>query len=203
MLNNFLRLLFLMCSVIFHADAKTNVYEAPLTSAVWTFDGEAGSQCRLYQNIPYYGKAEFTSKSGKGRKINFSLTVERNQPMKSGVATIKSNAPVWRQDLSPREFGQTIVSPGATPISVNNAEAWRLLIELEQGMSPAFYYNSWVGSEDQVVVSLLPVHFISVYKNLSPALQICCHLSLRLQLLIRLSILNQAKQHSQKKPVHD
>ena len=147
------------------AHAKTRVYEAPLTSAAWNFASKAGLQCRLYQDIPYYGKAEFISKPGKGRKINFSLTVERNQPTKHGIAVIRSNAPVWRQDLSPREFSQTTISPGVTPISINNAEAWRLLTELEQGMSPAFYYNGWVDGEDQVIVSLSPVHFISDYKK--------------------------------------
>ena len=165
MLSHFSRVLLLMFFVSMPAHAKTRVYEAPLTNAAWNFASEAGLQCRLYQDIPNYGKAEFTGKVGKVQDMNFSLTVERNQPMISGVATIKSIAPVWRQDLSPRELGQTTVSPEVTPISVNNAEAWRLLTELEQGMSPAFYYDGWIDGEDQVVVSLLPMHFFSVYKK--------------------------------------
>ena len=165
MLSNFSRVLLLIFFVSMPAHAKTRVYEAPLTSADWNFASEAGLQCRLYQDIPYYGKAEFTGKVGKVHDMNFSLTVERNQPTNHRVATIKSIAPVWRQDLSPRELGQTTVSPGITPISVKNAEAWRLLTELEQGMSPAFYYDGWIDGEDQVVVSLLPIRFFSVYKK--------------------------------------
>mgnify|MGYP000453844064 CR=1 FL=1 len=122
-------------------------------------------QCRLYQDIPNYGKAECTGKARKVRGINFSLAVERNQPTKHRVATIKSIAPVWRQDLSSRELGQTTVSPEVTPVRVKNAEAWRLLTELEQGMSPAFYYDGWIDGEDQVVVSLSPIGFYSVYKK--------------------------------------
>lgn len=165
MLSNFSRVLLLMFFVSMPAHANTRVYEAPLTSAAWDFASEAGLQCRLYQDIPDYGKAEFTGKVGKVQDMNFSLTVERNQPTKYGVATIKSIAPVWRQDLSSRELGQTTVSPEVTPVRVKNAEAWRLLTELEQGMSPAFYYDGWIDGEDQVVVSLSPIGFFSVYKK--------------------------------------
>ncbi len=165
MLSSFSRLLLLMFFVSMPAHAKTRVYEAPLTSAAWNFVSEASLHCRLSQDIPYYGKAEFTGKVGKEQNMNFSLTLKRNQPTKHGVATIKSIAPVWRQDGSPVELGQTTVSPGVTPIMVKNSEAWRLLTELEQGMSPAFYYDGWIDGMDQVVVSLSPVRFISGYEK--------------------------------------
>jgi len=165
MFSNFSRVLFLMFFVSMPAHAATKIYGASLTSAIWNFASEPSSQCRLSQDIPYYGKAEFTSLPGKGRKIDFSLTVRRNQAMKDGVASIKSIAPVWRKGAAQLELGQTTVSPGVTPITVKNAEAWQLLSVLEEGMSPAFYYDDWIGGKDQVVVSLSPLHFISHYEK--------------------------------------
>jgi len=165
MFSNFSRVLFLMFFVSMSAHATTRVYEAPLKSAIWNFASEASSQCRLSQDIPYYGKAEFTSQPGEGRKINFSLTVRRNQSTKDGVASIKSIAPVWRKGAAQLELGQTTVSPGVTPITVKNADAWQLLAVLEEGMSPAFHYDNWIDGKGQVIVSLSPVHFISHYEK--------------------------------------
>ncbi len=165
MLSICLKALLLVSIVSMPAHAKTRVYEAPIRSATWNFDSKAGSQCSITHEIPYYGKAAFTRNAGKTQDVNFIITVERNKPANAGVATIKSNAPAWRSDLSPRELGKTKVSPGVAPIMVQNDDAWRLLTELERGMSPAFYYDGWISGEDQVIVSLLPVHFKSVFKK--------------------------------------
>jgi outer membrane protein OmpA-like peptidoglycan-associated protein len=46
---------------------------------------------------------------------------------------------------------------------MKNSRAWRLLTELEQGMSPTFYYDGWVDGKDKVIVSLSTVRFFDAY----------------------------------------
>lgn len=165
MLSDFSKVLLLMLFVSMPAQAETRVYEALMSGAAWDFSNEESLQCRLSQDIQYYGKAEFISKVGKGQNMNFSLTVMRNQPTKEGVAIVKSIPPAWQKGVPPLELGETAVLPGVKPIRVSDAQAWRLLAELEQGMYPAFYYEDWIDGKDQVVVNLTPIHFLPVYKK--------------------------------------
>ena len=155
----FLCLLFISTS----AYSKTRVYEAPLTSSMWAFTSSAGNQCKLSHDIPFYGKAEFISVVGGKQNMDFSLTLKRNQPTSNGAAMVKSVAPDWQSGKPTIDIGTVSVTPGVKPLSMKNAKAWRLLAELEQGMSPTFYYDDWIDGKDKVVVVLSTVRFFDVY----------------------------------------
>ena len=143
--------------------SKTRVYEAPLTNSQWTFASSTGNKCKLSHDIPFYGRAEFISVVGGKQNMDFSLTLKRNQPTSAGVAILKSVAPDWKPEKPTINIGTVTVTPGIKPLSMKNAQAWRLLTELEQGMSPTFYYDGWIDGKDKVVVVLSTVRFFDVY----------------------------------------
>lgn len=134
-------------------------YGANEHQAVWKAE-TSRLRCRLSQNIPDYGEAQFLRKSGG--KLTFQIQVV-SRPRDVGVAKVVSAAPAWRHDAEARDLGQIKYSVGDTPFTYSEIMARRLLLELQQGMFPTFSYQDWADGRDNVQVALSSV-------NLHPSL---------------------------------
>jgi sodium-type flagellar protein MotY len=134
-------------------------YGANEHRAVWKAE-TSRLVCRLSQDIPDYGVAQFSRKSGG--KLMFQIHVV-SRPRDVGVAHVVSAVPAWRHNVEARELGQIKYSVGDTPFTYSEIMARRLLLELQRGMFPTFSYLDWADGRDNVQVALSSV-------NLQPSL---------------------------------
>ncbi len=139
-------------------------YEANIEQADWQFDGNPVF-CSLSHSIPRYGLAEFKAKASRTPNMAFILDAARNPIATGKVIDIRSVAPEWRPGKLGKEIGVVPVVPGEKTLNVLDDVAWKLLIALEQGMSPSFYYRDFKDDSDRVSVALSTVNFQRVYSN--------------------------------------
>ncbi len=135
-------------------------YGANEHQAVWRVESSR-LNCVLSQNIPGYGKAQFVRQAGGQLTLQIQVL---NRPRDKGVARVVSAAPAWRHGVESRDLGQVNYSEGRTPFIYSEIMARRMLLELQQGMSPTFSYQDWADGRDNVQVALSSV-------NLRPPLE--------------------------------
>jgi len=137
-------------------------YQPPLESAIWSFQGSK-LKCNLTQDIPKYGMASFSSTASRKPNMNFDLSLRRFHSSRVTQAILSSEPPLWKHDRKVETVGPVAMYPGDTPVNIKNQAAWNLLVQLEQGMFPTFQYDSFIGDQDQMKVSLSAVNFQPVY----------------------------------------
>ena len=77
--------------------------------------------------------------------MEFQLDMLR-LPDSYSLAEVRSVAPKWRPGLNSRPLAKMNLHKQFSP-SLPKKIAWTMLSELEQGMSPTFYYNDWYSSQ--------------------------------------------------------
>ncbi len=137
------------------ASAALHSYGASEHESRWE-SASSRLYCSLSHEIPYYGKAVFEAEAGA--ELAMKLQVKA-QPLQGGSARLLSSAPQWQHQRRGNDLGEVDYKRSRTPITLEQATARRLLLELEQGMFPSFYYQDWVDGGDQVQVSLSAVNF--------------------------------------------
>lgn len=160
---NVIIFIFFLCSVA-HAD----YYSAPLTSANWKISIDQSS-CQLTQDIPFYGKANFTHHSGKA--LQLSIKESRYKPNIVKASLIIKTPPWTHQSSSPSDYLVTLnnVSNGQfyPQLSVQGEIAEYMLDALSNGLSPTFVYTraSTNGIEPKTKVALSSINFTEKYKQ--------------------------------------
>lgn len=150
----------LLASTAAHADMRH--YVASIDNSQWQIGENTPISCRLEHEIPDYGTAVFSSKSGKDLNLLFTLDMW----MKPDVATnakLISRAPSWRPGDTSRDI--TLVKyhrqfNGEVP----KKEAWTMLNELSKGREPTFYYSDWYDASN-IAVGISSVNFPSKYRE--------------------------------------
>ncbi len=133
-------------------------YSARLDVAQWHSDASI-MECKLWQDVPQYGKAVFSMKPGS--KLSFYLDSKR--PITStGRAVIKSVAPLWKSDVRERNIGTAPTSTGKRPVVLGDNLASHLIAELELGMFPRIEHDGWY-SGHRVDVDVSSVNFQKAY----------------------------------------
>lgn len=130
-------------------------YVVPMTKAQWISSGKKNYECSLSQTIPFYGKGEFTHKSG--RNVVFNL-FSNEAMMSDAKVIIQSEPPSWRHDKV-FEIGRFIIKQGHNPLVIETPYASRILQEVENGMSPIVLYRDLADGRDLISVYLSPVNF--------------------------------------------
>ncbi|WP_417762519.1 flagellar protein MotY [Shewanella sp.] len=144
-----------------HANAELRHYLATLEQSQWRVSTSSPLQCTLEHDIPAYGKAVFTSTSGKDLNLQFVLDMWQ-KPESVTNAKLLSKAPQWR----PGVMSRTITSLHYKKYfngEVPKKTAWTMLNELQVGMQPTFYYTDWNDSQSEVAVGLSAVNFQQEY----------------------------------------
>ena len=126
-----LLLLVAMCTAL---PAQAVRYEASYHQAEWRLQSSV-FECRLWQPIPYYGDAIFSSRAGLPQA--FFLEPLRAK-MRAGKARVVSQAPSWDESREAIDLGLVPVKNTARPIQLGEKQSYQLLHQLFEGMSPEF-----------------------------------------------------------------
>ena len=85
-------------------------------------------------------------------------------PDSYSLAEVRSIAPKWQPGIGSRTLANMKLYKQFNP-SLPKKVAWTMLSELEQGMSPTFYYNDWYSEQDKISVGLSTARFKKAYQN--------------------------------------
>ena len=146
-------------------------YEASIEDVKWSVSASP-VLCKLKQNIPGFGDAEFLHSAGG--ELSFVIKVEQ-PPIKDSVALLYSSPPYWKPEIVPQELTRSPLIKGETPIYFTRNVALRMLYELNKGMQPSFHFRDWADGTEDVSVAVSTVHFrdhwpdfVSCQSNLLP-----------------------------------
>lgn len=145
------------------ANAGIRQYRADLENSSWQLANDSRLQCTLAHQIPHYGQARFSAKASRNLNMEFELDMML-LPDNYSLAQVRSEPPNWRPGNSGRILADMKLHKQFTP-SLSKKVAWTMLSELEQGMSPTFYYNDWHSEQDKISVGLSTARFKGAYQN--------------------------------------
>lgn len=145
------------------AQAGIRQYSADLNSSKWQLANDSRLQCTLAHQIPHYGQARFSAKASRKLNMEFELDMML-LPDNYSLAQVRSESPKWRPGYGDRVLADMKLYKQFNP-SLPKKVAWTMLSELEQGMSPTFYYNDWYSEQDEISVGLSTARFKGAYRN--------------------------------------
>jgi outer membrane protein OmpA-like peptidoglycan-associated protein len=148
--------------LIAQTNAGTRQYRADISNSSWQLTDNSRLQCTLSHQIPRYGQAKFYSSAN--RKINMEFELEMMRlPDSYSLAEVRSEAPNWRPGIAGRTLANMTLHKQFSP-GLPKKIAWNMLNELDQGMSPTFYYNDWYSDNDKITVGLSTARFQQAYQ---------------------------------------
>ena len=153
----------LCCAFINNAQAGIRQYSANIHTSQWQLASDSRLQCTLAHQIPHYGQARFSAKASRKLNMEFELDMML-LPDSYSLAQVRSESPKWRPGYGGRVLANMKLYKQFNP-SLPKKVAWTMLSELEQGMSPTFYYDDWYSEQDKISVSLSTARFNSAYRN--------------------------------------
>ncbi len=163
--SSFLYFIISLSVSIFMAETQAGIrqYSADLNTSQWQLSNNSRLQCTLSHKIPHYGEARFYAKANRKLNMEFELDMML-LPDNYSLAEVKSVPPRWRPGLAGRTLANMKLYRQFNP-SLPKKVAWTMLSELEQGMSPTFYYNDWYSETDKISVGLSTARFKKAYQD--------------------------------------
>ncbi len=146
----------------FQTNAGIRQYRADIENSTWQLTDDSRLQCTLSHQIPRYGKAKFYSSASRQMNMEFELEMMR-LPDSYSLAEVRSEAPNWRPGVGGRMLADMKLHKQFSP-GLPKKIAWNMLNELDQGMSPTFYYNDWYSENDKITVGLSTARFQKAYQ---------------------------------------
>ena len=147
---------------IAQTNAGVRQYRADIANSTWQLTDNSRLQCTLSHQIPRYGEAKFYSSANRKMNMEFELEMMR-LPDRYSLAEVRSEAPNWRPGIAGRTLANMTLHKQFSP-SLPKKIAWNMLNELDQGMSPTFYYNDWYSDNDKITVGLSTARFQQAYQ---------------------------------------
>lgn len=148
---------------IAQSNASIRQYQADLGASQWQLSTQSRLECTLSHQIPNYGEAKFYSKANRSSNMEFELDM-LSLPDNYSLAKVKSIAPNWRPGVAGRTLADMKLHKQFAP-DLPKKVAWTMLTELEQGMSPTFYYDDWYNDNHQIAVGLSTSRFHKAYQE--------------------------------------
>ncbi|NVJ49585.1 MAG: OmpA family protein [Gammaproteobacteria bacterium] len=153
-----------LMSVAVCANADFRTYLAEIDESSWTFEGNP-VQCHLRHSIPTYGEAEFFARASRTPNMFFILDSKRNRLKTGAPIEVRALASQWHPGKRARQLDGVYAVPGEKTLNIGDEGAWKLLVSLEQGMNPAFFYRDFEDKSDRVAIALSAVNFKAVYDS--------------------------------------
>ncbi|TWX73631.1 OmpA family protein [Colwellia sp. C1TZA3] len=147
---------------IAQTNAGVRQYRADIAKSTWQLTDNSRLQCTLSHQIPRYGEAKFYSSANRKMNMEFELEMMR-LPDRYSLAEVRSEAPNWRPGIAGRTLANMTLHKQFSP-GLPKKIAWNMLNELDQGMSPTFYYNDWYSDNDKITVGLSTARFQQAYQ---------------------------------------
>ncbi len=136
-------------------------YGASINQAQWQLE-LSPFECRMWQPIPTFGNAVFSNRAGNDQTFYLAPT---RKAMKQGKATLVSRAPLWDESRPSETMGTVTVSGSSKPVVLGKKQAYQLLNELYDGMSPVFTRSAWYADDEAVEVFLSSINFRKAYSQ--------------------------------------
>lgn len=149
--------------IISDANAGIRQYSADIHTSQWQLSDDSRLQCTLSHQIPRYGEARFSARASRKLNMEFELDMML-LPDNYSLAEVRSVAPSWQPGVGSRTLANMKLHKQFNP-SLPKKVAWTMLSELEQGMSPTFYYDDWYSDQDKISVGLSTARFKRAYKD--------------------------------------
>jgi len=143
------------------SEAGIRQYSANISNSKWLLSDDSRLQCTLSHQIPQYGEARFYAKANRKLNMEFELDMML-LPDNYSLAEVRSVSPNWQPGNGSRRLADMKLYKQFNP-SLPKKVAWSMLSELEQGMSPTFYYNDWYSEQDKISVGLSTARFRKAY----------------------------------------
>ena len=144
-------------------EPRDEVFHPRMDVARWDWDASL-LVCRLRQDIPFLGRAEFETWSGGS--LQFQLNSPRPPAAGQGMVELWSQAPVWRPGSPDRPLGKVKLSEGGVPLTIEKNLSQRLLAELYRGESVRMASSDWYAAEQESTeVGLSSVNFRAAYAS--------------------------------------
>lgn len=145
------------------AEAGIRQFSADIHNSQWQLSNNSRLQCTLSHQIPNYGEARFYAKANRSLNMNFELDMML-LPDNYSLAEVRSVPPNWRPGVGERTLAKMKIYKQFNS-NLPKKVAWTMLSELNQGMSPTFYYNDWYSDEDKISVGLSTARFKRAYRD--------------------------------------
>jgi outer membrane protein OmpA-like peptidoglycan-associated protein len=135
------------CKVFFclllAGNVHAQMYSADMASSEWKVSSNPFA-CSLTHNIPVFGKAVFSRKTGGAEA--FYLESQGKVTFPGAVAGAETLPPQWRNDLVPVPLGAVKVVTGNQPISLTPAQMAPLVAQLTAGMNVMYSSQPFVST---------------------------------------------------------
>ena len=153
-----------VCLLPLAISAEFRTYQAEIEQSKWNFVGNP-VRCELKHLIPRYGEATFFARASRSPNMAFILDSMRNRVSTNKRIDIRALAPQWQPGKMARQLESVGAVPGEKTLNLVDESAWKLLVSLERGMNPAFFYRDFQDNSDRVAIALSAVNFQSVYDD--------------------------------------
>ena len=141
--------------------AGSQFYGAAIDKSNWRSSGTR-LECRLTQEIPGYGKAIFRHRS----LLPMEFRVSSNyQPRKPDQALIFVQPTIWKRYANRKVLGRVPLTPQQDAIVVPEDWAYRMAIELTEGMEAAWTHADLADGQDIVTAVVSPLYFEPAWRD--------------------------------------
>lgn len=141
--------------------AGSQFYGASIDTAKWRSSGNR-LECRLSQIIPGYGKATFKHRALESMEFRVSSNY---QPREASQALVFTNPPNWMTYGNQKLLGRVPLSAQKDSIVVPEDWAFRMAIELREGMEAVWTHADLADGKDMVSAKVLPIRFEAAWRD--------------------------------------
>lgn len=134
-------------------------FGASINSAQWRLE-LSPFECKMWQPVPYYGDAVFSNRAGEEQTFFLAPT---RKAIKTGEISLVSTAPVWDTARPSVELGVITVTAQNPSVKLGKKQAYQLLDELYEGMTPVFSHPARKAEDEQIELSLSSINFRKAY----------------------------------------
>jgi sodium-type flagellar protein MotY len=145
---------------VFSLTVQAQHYQASAFDRGWQLHASA-LECRLVQQIPYFGNAVFRHNAGEA--LRFQL--ESSRALTPGDARLAVQAPVWRDSVAPEQIAMVALRAGSQPLELGELLAERLISVLIEGWLPVFETVAGAPGGNVASIALVAVGFRPAYEE--------------------------------------
>lgn len=154
-------LILLLFFSISPAWAAAHFYGADINDAKWSASGNR-LECQLSQFIPGYGKAAFKRRALKSMEFQI---LANYKPRKPDQALVFISPPIWKRYDNRQVLGRVPLQTSEAAIVVPEDWAYKVALELREGMEAAWSHADWADGKDIVTAKVLPIHFEAAWRD--------------------------------------
>ena len=136
-------------------------YGDSLNASQWKVSGNR-LECRLSQTIAGYGKATFKHRSLESMEFRVS---SNDIPRKPAQALVYVKPTDWKRYADKKILGRVSINTKKDIFVVPEDWAYRMALELREGMEAVWSHSDWADGEDIVTAKVSPIKFEPAWRD--------------------------------------